>query len=297
MFKREVHHLLIFFIGSFCFLEVAAQQKQLYPFGLSQTFNQQSLVNSAISSDTNFFEVNFSNRTLLGVFNGVSQNYLSAYLSSTGNGKNTRQNFGLIAVNKNEGDYIKRNRLYLRYGIQLGISKKSNMSLGTSLGFINYVYESSVANGGSSAYAKDLNIGAVYSLPYFNVGFSINQLFYPELRPLNEVVKLTRYYNVSSYYKLVVDSYLSFNSYALASFYTTGLLTMKYSLISEIQKQFQVGVGYNFNQGIDVYLGIKKVTVSASNFDFMVSFLAYNTRKLSSTTDQSVEFSIRYFIE
>lgn len=275
----------------------SAQTRDLYPFSLSQTFNQQGLINSAVSNDTNFFEVDFTNRTLIGVFNGVSQNYLSAYLSSNGKSENTRHSFGLMTVNKNEGEYIKRNRLYLRYGVQVAVSKKSKVSLGTSFGFINYLFESSVANGGGAAFARDLNIGAVYSLPKFNVGFSVNQLFYPELRPMNERIRLTRYYNTSLYYRIPVNEIVSFDSYALISFYEQGLLTMKYSIVSLFKNHFQVGAGYNFNQGVDAYLGLKKLEISGSNFDFMVSFLAYNTRQLSNNTDSSVEFSIRYFIE
>ncbi len=274
-----------------------AQSTELYPYNISQTFNQTSLINSAIGSDTNFFEVDFTNRTLVGVFNGVSQNYLNVYLSSTGNSENTRHSFGAMAVNKNEGDYIKRNRLYLRYGVQVAISRKSRVSLGTSLGFINYLFESSVANGGGSAFARDLNIGAVYAYPNFNVGIAVNQIFYPELSPLNERIRLTRYYNANSYYRLTIDQDVALELYALASFYEAGLLTMKASLITVLRKQFLVGGGYNYNQGIDAYIGLRKLKIGSSNFDLMVSFLAYNTRKLSSTTDRSIEFSIRYFIE
>lgn len=293
--KTSFLRILFILFCTYYFINSQGQTYELYPYSISQTFNQQGLINSAISIDTNFFEVDFTNRTLIGVFNGVSQNYLSTYISSKVN--NTRHTFGLMAVNKNEGDYIKRNRLYLRYGVQVALSKKSKVSLGSSFGFINYLFESSVANGGGSALAKDLNIGVVYSFSKLNIGASVNQLFYPELSPLNERIVLTRYYNTNICYNILVNKSLYFDTYAFTSFYEEGLLTMKLSVISVLNSHFQVGAGYNYNHGIDAYLGFKKFKISDSNFDFMVSFLAYNTRKLSSNTDSSVEFSIRYFIE
>ncbi len=298
MVLKTYYHSVLFLLFLVCQSYYGiAQSTELYPYQISQTFNQSSLLNSAIASDTNYFGVDFTNRTLIGVFNGVSQNYLNVYLSSTGNSENTRHSFGAMAVNKNEGDYIKRNRLYLRYGVQVAISRKSRVSLGSSLGFINYLFQSSVANGGGSAFARDLNIGAVYAYPNFNLGVSVNQLFYPELSPLNERIRLTRYYNANSYYRLTIDQVVALELYALASFYEAGLLTMKSSLIAVLRRQFLVGGGYNYNQGIDAYIGLRKLEIASSNFDFMVSFLAYNTRKLSTTTDRSIEFSIRYFIE
>ena len=136
MVLKTYYHSVLFLLFSVCQSYYGiAQSTELYPYSISQTFNQSSLINSAIASDTNYFGVDFTNRTLLGVFNGVSQNYLNVYLSSTGNSENTRHSFGAMAVNKNEGDYIKRNRLYLALWCASGHYQKVEGLVGYLVGF------------------------------------------------------------------------------------------------------------------------------------------------------------------
>lgn len=263
------------------------------PPTFDQFFKNIYLINPAVydTSQTASFAV--GNRTLTGLFEGVSRFYADVNVLIHSRKNRTAHQLGVLAVGGKSGEYFSRNRLYLRYGYNIALSSSIAASAGFSIGLINYSTKASLASSGGSATSPDVSLGLWINSRTWNLGFSSQQLLQPRLQPVGQSYFLSRVfnYNLNNIFKL--SSLVSLNSYIYVRQQLNMPLMIQIAPILVWKKIFETGVNYKIDKGLSVLVGLSSVKIYKGDVRLMASYFL-NAKNLSGVNDNVIEFSLGY---
>lgn len=252
------------------------------------------LLNAAKSDTSKAPEVVFGNRSLTGVFSGISENFLGFHATKATSQPLNQHGLGVYIHNSNQGEFIHNNRIYARYSWTTRLSVDKAVSLGVQVGVVNYQFEPSVASAGGSDIAPDLGIGIWFLSSNLQIGLAANQLLNSTLQPINEVYILNTYYNLMAKGRIDFTPFVFAELHARATYSSSLNFSAQLSPLVVIHDLLEVGVGYQYDKGMLSSLGLRGVKLGKGNLKFAVSYLLINTRKTFNFTDAVLEFFLGY---
>lgn len=274
---------------------VFAQSGENTPAIYDQFFKNYYLVNPASNTSEETFALRLGNRTLTGLFQGVNRFYADANLTFSGRNDGQRHAVGIIAMANKDGDYFQRNRIYARYSLLTQLSENASLSAGASFGMVGYTFGSSIASAGGSSSAPDANVGIWYLREKFKLGFSYQQVFAPQLQPLNQLFILNRYLNVNGIYKIEFSPTVTLQTHAYWKWDSTMPFYGELAPIFVFNEWVELGANYRHNRGVAMLFGFPQINIGQGKVYMMASYLI-STRKLSSQNDSVLEFSLGYIL-
>lgn len=263
------------------------------PFVYDQFFQNYYLLNPANQDDTQRFHLKLGNRTLTGMFEGVNRFYADADLALPTKNEQRFQGLGLLATNNRDGEYLNRNRLYLRYFWRTALNEYASISAGAAIGAINYFFKSSQASPGGSSTRPDANLGIWYLRQKWQLGLSYQQILKPRLQPLNQSYLLADYLNLTACYRLDFSPDIAMHTHAYLYFQSPQTLRLEIAPLFLFYDKLQLGANYRHDRGIALLLGLKSIEIGHGQLQLMASYLI-STRQLTSMDDGVVEFSLGY---
>jgi len=169
-----------------------------------------------------------------------------------------------------EGDFINRNRLFLRYVWHTRISESFHLSGGTSLHVINYIFKASSAGASGSDFAWSGNVSTALYSSTFRLGVSVNDFNQPSLTPIDVPSIVYRYYTIHSEKKISLGANTQFIASARTNIIPEGYSTLMAHLGISFQEKIGLhGFAHN-NQGWGIAIDLNHLEVDDSFFD--VSF-------------------------
>ncbi|MBX9853465.1 MAG: type IX secretion system membrane protein PorP/SprF [Cytophagaceae bacterium] len=288
--RKELSFSGAFFLSVLCHSGMAQVNSSL-PNYFDQFFNNYYLLNPANTDSSYKISVKFSDKTQIGLFQGINKIYLDADLKVPSSGNNFHC-FGIQAINNKEGDFIHKNKFTGRYSWRTQISEKSFLSAGISLGFINYSFSSSQAGGGGSSITPDGNAGIWYLRKNLSAGFSIQQIFNGKIRPVNQPFILNRYYNFTAKYFLKINPFLNIHTHAYSGFQKGEPVNFALASLCELHEKLEAGINYHPGHGLIYVAGLKKIRLGTSLLSFYFSYFAGNSN--INVRDNALEIQLSY---
>ncbi|MFN6945728.1 MAG: type IX secretion system membrane protein PorP/SprF, partial [Cytophagaceae bacterium] len=231
-----------------------------------------------------------NNLNELGVLQNVKRFYFDADKRIGTPGQSRYHFIGLQAYNSKFGDYIHKSRLMGRYAWYTQLSKKSSVSAGVSLGFINYSFSTTQGGTGGSDFGPDGSVGLQYLRPNTTIGIAIQQIFTPELMPVNQSFRLDRLYNLSLFRRLNIDDQFQLTTFAVIQYSDDNRYNYSFGLLSHLAKNVLLGVNNFSLRKTSVNAGVDRIKVLNQNFMFMATYsFHHHGIPLPSNT---IEFSI-----
>lgn len=268
--------LLLVFLSVNSFFCKAQLDASVYQ-DFTQTLVNPYLINPAATDTTYSFKLLFNNINELGLLKNVSRFYLDAD-KRFGSVKNNGIHYaGVQMTNSKLGDYISKSRLQFRYSWYTRLTRKSALSAGVSLGFINYSFQTTQGGTGGSDYGPDGSIGVHYIRPKVSVGFGMQQVFTPVLMPVNQSFVLKRLYNIDLAKKFVLSP--QFN---LDAQFVVQLSEEEYAYSINLMAQYMeiglIGLSNYYLKKTSVSAGIKHSFFQEYNFMLLASYSFYHTK-------------------
>ena len=255
----------------FCFLVAAAQTGETLPIQFIQFFKTYNLLNPASIGRDSTVELNVGNKMLGGDFSGVQTFYANANFNIKAS-KGRKHTIGLTFMNDKEGSYINKSRASLLYAFHIPLSRSVILSAGIGLGFINYTFKPSNVTEGASAFAPNADAGIWLRSPNFNLGFSTNQIIPSQIRPIDQVYYVTRYYNIIADKKFNPGYNLSLSPTAIFSWMDADTYNAEMALLACYHQNFLVGVGYKYNRGPSVSAGLENLRLGHQRLKMTLSY-------------------------
>lgn len=293
MLRKGFPLFCLFFAG--LTFSLKAQDGSLVPALFDQFFNNYYLVNPANDDSTSSLKIRLGNRSLTGLFSGVNRIYFDADLSIKSKRYARVQSIGIQAINNREGEFFSKSRLYGRYSWQLKVSPGAVLSVGASIGFVNYAFRASSASPGGSSMVLDGNTGFWYLRKRFKAGLSMQQMFQGKLQPVNQSFTLNRFYNLNIAKFFPISPYLNLTTHLYSRFQNNEQepVTIELASVFEIQRKVEAGFNYRHKNGISFLGGIKAIKIGSLYMSFMASYMA-SMRDISGVNDNMVEFFIGF---
>lgn len=195
------------FAGLLLFVHLTAytQQPGIYPLPFVKFTDNYTFDNPAASSLSDSWEVKLLNSFYTGLLNNVGFYYFDASLRI--NQKNTNvHTAGLMIYSEYETEILKRTRVYGRYAWSSLLTPALNLSAGIHAGFFNYSVKSTGSSSGASSLVPDVNLGLWLKGKKFNIGISSAQITGSEVKPVNTIFTLSRYFVLTSDYSFLFSS-------------------------------------------------------------------------------------------
>lgn len=239
---------------------------------LDQFFNNRYTI-SPVATDTSYqYNIKADNKTQTGLFAGVSKIYFDGDIKIKKNGDNGFHFLGAqVSVNK-EGSFIKRNRVYGRYGIYQKLTSSTALSAGVSIGAINYMFQSSQGGSGGSDITPDASIGLSLVTKKFQFGISSQQLFQPKIKPIDQTVVLHRFYNFNASYLFSITNDFELEINGLLQLLNSETKSLFFAPLLRIKDLFKLGGNYNHNQSIAFITGIEKFDFNDYKLSIFASY-------------------------
>lgn len=218
-----------------------------------------SSISPSITDTNHLYNFSLNNRSQSGLFEGINQLYANLDLRVAS--KSTFiHNAGFSIQNTTEGEFIDRNRAYIKYSIFKRIASRTSISGGASLGAINYIFENSNGGSGGSDTKFDLNLGVNILFRDLTAGVALQQATQPTLQPINARIEHPLFYNsflmynfhINQFTKLEVSGLLQMTSEEL-KYSLSGLLVLNNSL--------DVGVAIRKMKGFVFFAGIHEIAI------------------------------------
>lgn len=232
------------------------------------------LLNPANTDTSYLYNIKLGNKSQTGIFKGVNNIYADLDMLL---GQNTGKNLSYLGfqfLNRREGEFISKSRIYLRYGVKLQISEKSYVSTGLMGGMVNYTFRSSQAGAGGSSLVPDVNIGIWYFRKSLGIGISGQQLFNSKLRPVVQEFTLNRYVNIVLFTKFRLSEEIDFTPhlyYHYLSRKSSGFMLAGVFLFNEF---VEAGGGIAYQTGFHLQLGLNSISTRFGDVRFNFSYWA-----------------------
>ncbi len=254
------------------FRSVQAQLSSTVYETFTQTMVNPYLINPANSDSSYSFKACFNNINELGLLKNVSKFYFDGDKRFNSVKKNEYHFLGIQTNNSKIGDYISRSRLQLRYSWFTQLSKKTFLSSGISMGFVNYAFETTQGGTGGSDYGPDGSVGVHILRPGASIGFAIQQIFTPVLMPVNQSFQFLRLYNVDLTKELKITSDFQCSLFSVFQVSEVGNYAYSFGTLSRIANMGLIGIN-NFNlKKTTVNVGVENLAVLDIDFTLMASY-------------------------
>lgn len=258
-----------------------------------QFFKNFYLLNPAILDTTERIGLSLGNRTLTGLFEGVTRFYGDVSALVHPKNANISHSVGLQAITSKDGPIFSRNRAYFRYAYRTALYGKVSISAGLSLGVVNYTTKGSQANAGGSASVPDGNLGIWLTSPSIQVGFSCQQMLEPNVQPIIQSFRLYRYFNYNLNHLLKLSSSLSLRTSVFVKHQPHLPLNVEAAPLFVWKNIFETGINYKYNKGVALAMGFSNINIYMGHVRVMASYFL-NTHNLSGVNDNVLEFSVGY---
>jgi hypothetical protein len=251
------------------------------------------LINPAIADTTEKVSLSIGNRTLTGLFEGVTRFYADASFLVQPKGSANFHLLGLQAITRKDGDVFSKNRVYVRYSYRIALSKRFSAAAGLTVGFVNYTTKGTQASAGGSATTPDATLGIILSSRTLHLGYSCQQILQPNIRPVGQTLILYRIFNYNLNYLLKLHPQISLNSFIHVRHQPQFPLLVEVAPILVWNNIVETGVNYQFKKGVAVMAGISSLKIYKGKVRLMASYFL-NTSNISGVNDNIVEFSLGY---
>ena len=300
--KGVLKILFVLFFSVNCYSQNSLSEVPIY-FG--QYFNDLR-INPAYLSSFNKVDLIVGHRRNTNNFGGISSSFATASFQIKAP-KNGFHVLGGEFTNEKEGFILRRNRLYGVYARHLQLNQQYSLSLGVALGFYNFGILQSNALNGVSNYAFDGSAGLHFYSNKTRLGLSINQFSNSTVRPIDQMIHLSRHYNLTASHTLKISEALEITpSIFLRYINSNNAIGMNSWSNGEtinllIKNLIQFGGSYEYDQGIYFLLGIHNIKINKkeSNGSRVDVDLSYFIPKSQNTRAniRTYEIIMRYFIK
>lgn len=245
------------------------------------------LLNPANADTSYLFDFKIGNKSQTGLFKGVRNIYADIDLSINKQKDKNRNYLGFQFLNRKEGEFISKNRIYLRYGIRLQLKENTIASVGIMGGLVNYTFRSSQAGAGGSSTVPDINIGAWYLWKNFGFGFSGQQLLNSQLSPVVQKFQLTRYYNFTLFNNIRFTDEIYFAPHFYYNYQNRENNSLSLAGIFHFNDLIEAGGGFTFKSGFHLQIGLNSFFTRYGDVQFNFSYwVPYSSPGIS---DNSLE--------
>lgn len=269
--------LLVYQLMGLVFTSKAQLTNSVYE-DFNQVFCNPYLVNPTAVDSSYKFRVVFNNLNEIGVVRNVSRFYVDgdAKISS----RNNNHFIGLQLTNSKLGDYISRSRFQLRYSMQNKLTPRATLSLGISIGFVNYSFLTTQGGTGGSDFGPDGSAGLRYLRRSFALGLSSQQVFSTVLVPVYQSFKLNRVYNLDASKDFFVSPQLSIKLQTVFQSNFEHKNAYNVSALATISSMGLLGVNEFMFRKTSFNAGVQNVKVFGSHFTFITTY-SYNHSQIA----------------
>lgn len=272
--------LLFSIFLSFCILQIQAQQEQQY----SQYIINPFTINPAIAGTEDFIDMQLGYRTQWTGFEGAPK---TAYLTGHGTiGKTSHHQYHSKADHKNwhgigfqyfndRTGPLHRDAFLLAYAYNMGISKKTRLSVGTYVGFrqmrTDQSYWENIDDQTDNLFSSDLNTGlqpdlqfgaALYNPKYFVYLSAINILGnrmsfeLPEDQTQGNDAAYQRHFFLSGGLKLKAGYDVTFTPAVLVKYALQSPASLDLSLKVDHDNKYWYGASFRAIESFNVFAGL-----------------------------------------
>ncbi len=235
-------------------------------------------------------------RRNVGIFKNISTTWLDFEINSNlkKGGNNT---FGVILYDDKEGDFIKRNRFYLKYIRHQKINQKLTLASQVTFGGYIFSIKSNNITGSIGEPAIDGNVGLGMYTKLSTIGISVNQFPNSTVQPVNQTILLKRHFNVYASQRFnLLDSlyiisrgniYLIKNSENEFKNFVSISASINYKILG-------AGITYNHITGNYFSLSINKLkTKGTASINVELAYFAPNNKSFAKNTN-TIELALGY---
>lgn len=261
------------FVILFCYpISSRAQEVPYTPVQFQQFFNSYSIINPAAIGSSGSFELQSGRQQHGGAWKHISTTFASANFRFNERRAGKFQVAGIGFIADNEGEYLKRSRVFLSYGWHTTLTKKISLGAGASGGIFTYQVASSNASVSGVATTVDASLGVwLYSAQYY-FGVSANQIFNNSLTPLVETTHLVRHANVMGGYTVELNKSLSLLPQFVLRLAKGFPPDIDIAAMAVLNKIVSVGVNYRHHKAVVPMVGFHDVKVGKGSARLMFSY-------------------------
>lgn len=209
-------------------------------------------------------------------------------------------NLGIILTNTREGDLFQQSEVQLVYAYRLMLKENLAFAGGASFGFRNYFTEPTSISPGSSDFIPTANIGIWLSSDIWQTGISFNQVPGESFVPLQERIKLSRYFTFSGERAWQLGHKINFITAGLLILPMEARIRFNVSGIFEFNKLVNCGLSYRYKEAVSVIAGLNKIDLSGGKEEKKSKAGFYLSYSFPAGVDYKglhiVELSLRYFV-
>jgi hypothetical protein len=282
----RIEYVNLFYRIFFSFLLLSSIRVELYAQlnatvyeDFTQTQFNSYLINPSVSDSSYSLAIRLNNINGIGITKNVRRFYLDLDKRIETKSENGFHYVGLQATNLKLGDYISKSRLQLRYSWYAKLSRRSAISSGISLGFINYAFLTTQGGTGGSDFSPDGSVGIHYLRQKFSFGFAIQQVLGTVLIPVNQSYSLQRLYNFDITRKFQIAHNAEFNTQFIVQIPEGGkIYSYGVNLHAEFLNFVYIGLSNFTLNKTSVALGAKRIVFLDSTFFLAVSYSMYHSQ-------------------
>lgn len=242
----------------------------------NQTLVNPYLINPSATDTSYSFMARLNNINELGFIRNVSKFYFDGDKRLGSSEEHNFHFIGIQILNSKFGDYLSRSRLQFRYSWFARLSKRSALSSGISLGFVNYAFLTTQGGTGGSDFGPDGSVGIHYLRKNTSIGFAIQQIFTPVLIPVNQSFRLNRLYNFDFSRKFNLTSRINLASQFVLQLSDVARYSYGINMLSSFYDIGMVGVS-NFNLRKTTFsTGVKHDIFLNYNVMLLISYSIYH---------------------
>jgi type IX secretion system PorP/SprF family membrane protein len=253
-------------------IPLRAQDVAYTPVQFQQFFSACSIINPAANGSVGLFELQSGRQQHGGAWKHISTTFVSANTRFNQRQSGKFQVAGIAFIADNEGQYLKRSRVFLSYGWHTSLSKKVSLGAGASSGIFNYQVASSNAMVGGTAITVDASLGLyLYSTRYY-FGVSGNQILNNSLTPLVETTQLIRHVNLMGGYTMDLNKSVSVTPQFLIRYAKGFPLDIDVAAVAVLNNIVTAGINYRHHKGVVPMVGFQEIKMGKGFARLMFSY-------------------------
>lgn len=235
-------------------------------------FKINTLLTPASLDTTNHYHIDFVTNTNS---NGLLSNFNSNYLSLSLTNLHFKAKIGLQILSQKEGDFFRRNKIFINFSKSIRIDNKNELKLGIALGVTNYYFSPSKASPGGSDFALDGNWGISYQSKKFLMDIGMYQFLNSTLTPLDYQFRL----NPIGFWRIGFCNQINqYWSYTLWSLFLIETSNNNITIAPELKYKDigSFGLGYANNKGLMFFIGTEKLSIGSLQLNLHLSYYFFD---------------------
>lgn len=234
-------------------------QPGIFPLPFVKFTDNYTFDNPSAASFSHPWDLKLVNSFYTGLLNNVGFYYLDASCQIKKNRNN--HTLGLMVFSEYETEILKRTRVYGRYAWSSYFTPTLQLSAGVQGGFFNFAVKSTGSSAGASAIVPDGTAGIWLKGKRFNAGISAAQLTGAEVKPVNQIMHLDRYFVITANYSLPLSAESQLIAATKAWKGQAGNQGLHTAMNLVLNKNFSAEINYLFGRGTGFSLGIMQFSL------------------------------------